>query len=241
MMHLTFATVSTLISGLVLLVGALVKGIGAKDRVGMIAVGGGLSAYAFWGITRTSGTFLYHPLVFAIPILGILYMLAQVFGRTKQAAGAAESEAPSSDATEGEAMPLPPERHLPDDGMGGGVEHALEHLAAEPGSAQAGAVVGRPDAAGDTLLHGRIVPADAAAAAAGPAAFAEVLAPRPAETNTVWRSSLPQMAPQGREVAPRPAMSVTGAGGCARCGTPFKVPMGSCPRCGMPVRLSGGR
>lgn len=74
-MNLSFATVLTLVSGIVLVCGVFMRSLDAKSRVWLALAGAFYTVYALWGITRTSGTFYYNAYVLAIPMLGVGYMV----------------------------------------------------------------------------------------------------------------------------------------------------------------------
>lgn len=122
-MHLTLATVATLVTGLTLLGVVFFKEMGVKDRLGAGVAGLAFTAYALWGITRSSGTFLYGWYTFVVPAVIIGGLVVKTLkGRSSATTGTA----PASP----DAVAVPPVLPQAEAGVGSGrfPEAVASHL-----------------------------------------------------------------------------------------------------------------
>jgi hypothetical protein len=78
--------VFSVISGVVLVVGALLPGVRAKDRVWLFLGGVFFIAYGIYVASRTSGTWVFPVWIFVIPFGGVAYFIYRLveFAREKQ-------------------------------------------------------------------------------------------------------------------------------------------------------------
>lgn len=215
-MHFTFATVGTLLAGLVVLGASLLRGLRAKDRL-WAAIGGGLiTVYALWGITRTSGTFYYNPLMFLIPVLllGSLALRYFVGKRPDTPVPPAATTPPAEGfVATGTSSPEPS-------------RPAYEAPAWVPEVA-----TGVQPAAANYAFAPFVPEASVATPTASIDAWAQPAAESPAEM-TVVRGDLEQLVAN----LAQPSVSLAAiVRSCQRCGFTLRAELSACPRCGAPT------
>ena len=109
--HWTLATGATVVSGLILLAAVFAKGLGGKERF-WAGVGGAIfTVYGLWGVNRTSGTFYYNWIVFAVPVAAIIFLAYRAYGGTKNPAPAPVAR--PTLPTQTVAVPRPPQNAVP--------------------------------------------------------------------------------------------------------------------------------
>ncbi len=78
-MHWTAYEVFSIISGVILIIGALLPRIRVKDRIWAVVGGGGLIAYAIYTGHQISGVYTFPVIIFVIPFVAAAWLLAQAF------------------------------------------------------------------------------------------------------------------------------------------------------------------
>jgi len=85
--------VFSVISGVVLIIAALVPGLGVGQRMWMVVGGAVFVAYGIYVANQTSGTFSFPAVIFVIPPGAVLYVIATAVGRHREQARATRQTA----------------------------------------------------------------------------------------------------------------------------------------------------
>lgn len=85
--------VFSVISGVVLIIMAMVPGLAARDRLWAVVIGAASIAYGIYVANQTSGTFYFSWLIFVIPPGAVLYVIATAVSRHRAQARAAQPTA----------------------------------------------------------------------------------------------------------------------------------------------------
>jgi uncharacterized membrane protein len=87
-MHWGAYEVFSLLSGIVLVIFAMVPGIEVKYRAYTVLGGAGFVAYAFYVAGQTSGVFLFPWVIFVIPPVAVLFLIGFVIAHYRERAEA---------------------------------------------------------------------------------------------------------------------------------------------------------
>ncbi|MET8758815.1 hypothetical protein [Lentzea sp. NPDC004782] len=77
-MHWSAYEIFSVISGVVLLIGAVIPGVTLKDRLAMVVAGVFFAGYGWYVAGQTSGTYTFSVLIFIIPFAGVGYAIYAV-------------------------------------------------------------------------------------------------------------------------------------------------------------------
>jgi uncharacterized membrane protein (DUF2068 family) len=80
-MHWSAYEVFSVISGVILIAGSLLPRIRVRDRFWAVACGAGLIAYAIYTGHQISGTYTFPVVIFIIPFVAVIWLLARAFGK----------------------------------------------------------------------------------------------------------------------------------------------------------------
>jgi uncharacterized membrane protein HdeD (DUF308 family) len=97
MRHWTAYEVFTLISGIVLIIAAVVPGMAAKNRFWATVGGAVCIGYAFYVANQTSGTFYFPVQIFVIPPAAAIYAIYAAVKHYRQRAEADRESIPRRD------------------------------------------------------------------------------------------------------------------------------------------------
>lgn len=82
-MHWDAYTIFSVLSGVTLVILAMVPGLSGKDRLWALLGGVAFGGYGIYVANQTSGTFVFPIWVFIIPVVAAIYIAAQVSEATK--------------------------------------------------------------------------------------------------------------------------------------------------------------
>jgi NADH:ubiquinone oxidoreductase subunit H len=81
--------VFSVISGVVLVIAAMVPGLSARDRLWSLVIGAGSIAYGIYVANQTSGTYYFSWVIFVIPPGAVLYVIATAVAHHRERTKAA--------------------------------------------------------------------------------------------------------------------------------------------------------